>query len=150
MIGGSSKAEGNVIYGDFGGYGAIPRELQVNQMDYLIQNNIFYANRNEERPGISGNVGNMNGVGFSVDANLNHTGGLNISILDNVFGVGFNLHGFDNADILIQRNSFGISKNLQHQLPFFTQALSLRSIAGKALIGGTSTAEGNNFTNTIS
>ncbi|MFN0291121.1 gliding motility-associated C-terminal domain-containing protein [Pedobacter helvus] len=150
MIGGSSKAEGNVIYGDFGGYGAIPRELQVNQMDYLIQNNIFYANRNEERPGISGNVGNMNGVGFSVDANLNHTGGLNISILDNVFGVGFNLHGFDNADILIQRNSFGISKNLQHQLPFFTQALSLRSITGKALIGGTSTAEGNNFTNTNS
>lgn len=151
IIGGSSKAEANLLYGDFGGSATIIGSTQADQIDFLIQNNIFYANRNEERPGISGNVGNVNAIGFSSDANLNHPDGLIMRITDNVFGAGLRLSNFGStANIVINRNSFGISKNLQHQLPFFTQALSLRSITGKVLIGGATTAEGNSFTNSNS
>ena len=147
MIGGVNKADGNVIYGDFGGYAAVPGEMLVDQLDFAIQNNIFYANRNEERPGISGHIGNT-GISFSADANIAHTATVMIRIVDNVFGVGLGMYGFDNADIFIGRNSFGVSKNLAHQLPIFTQALTLRWISGKILIGGPTTAQGNNFANT--
>lgn len=149
IIGGPNKADGNVIYGLFAGYAAIENELVIGQLDYLVQNNIFYANINEERPGIAGNIGNI-AMGFSADQRLSHPADIVMRIVDNVFGVGLSLSGLDNADIFIGRNSFGVSKNLAHQLPLFTQALSLRSITGKILIGGPTTDQANNFTNTNS
>ncbi|TBO43859.1 gliding motility-associated C-terminal domain-containing protein [Pedobacter kyonggii] len=146
IIGGNSKVEGNIIYGEFGSFIAIPGELIPAPFNMEIKNNIFYANKNEERPGITGNIGNR-GNNFSIDANFNHPYPANITVTDNVFGISLGLLGFDNANILIARNSFGVSKDGTKSLPLFTQALSLNSINGRVLVGGTDISEGNIFAN---
>lgn len=147
IIGGDTKEEGNIIYGDFGSFVELPGSLMNRPFNLDIKNNIFYANKNEERPGINGNSGNRS-IGFSIDANLNHPYTSKIVVSDNIFGIGFSLGGFDNADILITRNSFGVSADKTKVLPIFTQALTLNNINGKVLIGGTKIEDVNVFSNT--
>ncbi|MCX2475651.1 gliding motility-associated C-terminal domain-containing protein [Pedobacter sp. MC2016-05] len=147
VIGGDTKAEGNIIYGDFSSFVALPGTLLTVPFNLEIKNNIFYANKNEERPGIIGNSRNS-AIGFSIDANFNHPSTSSIIVSDNVFGIGLSLGGFDNANILITRNSFGISKDKNKPLPIFTQALTLNNINGRVLVGGQLTEDGNVFSNT--
>lgn len=147
IVGGSSAQDGNLIYGGTLFNLAQPGELVTENVSALIQNNIFTANINGDRPETTV-VRNSIYHAFSADANLNHTGTINIEVLDNVYGAGLSFQGLDNCNIRVSRNFFGTSRNRSTSLPIQSQALSFYYINGRALAGGPSIAEGNVITNT--
>ncbi len=149
VIGGETKAEGNVISGIMSVSCSKPGEPVTDNISYLIKNNIFSANINEELAGFS-YYKNTSYVSFSADANLNQTALFDFKVSDNIFGSGLTFMGFNNANILIARNFFGTSKDKNKKLPLQFQAIRIINTNGKVLIGGISVAEGNIISNTNS
>ncbi|MEJ6981575.1 gliding motility-associated C-terminal domain-containing protein [Pedobacter sp. P351] len=149
ILGGHSPAEGNLFYGKMEFYVSAVGSLVTQNIFYLIKNNIFTANIQEERPGVTV-ARNTIYTHISVDANFNHPGISDIEVTENVFGSSLTLAGFDNANIRITKNFFGTSRDKTKQLPFQSHALYLSHINGRVLIGGTNNSEGNIITNTNS
>jgi gliding motility-associated-like protein len=147
IIGGSSSEEGNVIYGSTSFHLANPGELVTENVTALIRNNIFTANINGDRPGATVTQNSIY-HGFTADANLNHSGTINIEVTDNVYGAGLGFQGLDNCNIRVSRNFFGTSRTLSTILPIQSQAINFYYMNGRALVGGSSTSEGNVITNT--
>lgn len=146
-IGGASAEEGNFIYGTTSFDLAKPAELVTQNVSVLIRNNTFTANIDGDRPGVTVTRNSIY-HSFSADANLNHPGTVNIEVTDNVYGAGLSFLGLDNCNIRVSRNFFGTSRNRSTSLPIQSTALGFSYINGRALVGGTSTAEGNVITNT--
>ncbi|WP_316788827.1 gliding motility-associated C-terminal domain-containing protein [Pedobacter frigoris] len=145
-IGGVTAEEGNVINGGTSFYLAQPGEMVTRNVAILIRNNVFGANINGDRPGITA-IGHPGHI-FSADANLNHTATVNVEVTDNVYGAILSFQGLDNCNIGVSRNFFGTSRNQSTKLPMMAQAMNFYHCNGKILVGGTSTAEGNVITNT--
>ncbi|MEE1945003.1 gliding motility-associated C-terminal domain-containing protein [Pedobacter sp. KR3-3] len=145
-IGGETPMEGNLIYGLFELYPAGYLEALMQNTNITVKNNIFTANKNEERPNVTV-AKNSIYTTFGLAQNMNHPASSKLAITDNVFGSALTLSGFDNADILISRNFFGTSRDLTKKLPVQAQLLNLNSINGRVMVGGIATQEGNIFTN---
>lgn len=145
-VGGETPREGNLIYGIFELFPAAYSEALAQNINITVKNNIFTANKNEERPNVTV-AKNSIYTTFGLPQNINHPASSKLSITDNVFGSALTLAGFDNADILISRNFFGTSRDLTKKLPVQAQLLSLNAINGRVMVGGTTTQEGNVFTN---
>ncbi|WEK21615.1 MAG: gliding motility-associated C-terminal domain-containing protein [Candidatus Pedobacter colombiensis] len=147
IIGGDTTEEGNLIYGSVEVNFADINELVTQNVSVLVKNNIFTANMNAERPGVT--VSRNSIVhSFWADANLNHTGFVNIEVTDNVYGAGLGFRGLNNCNIRVSRNFFGTSRNRDTSLPIQSEAIRFYYVKGRVLVGGSSTAEGNVITNT--
>lgn len=146
-VGGLTAVEGNLIYGSMQFDFEKPGVLLAQNIAVVVRNNIFTANAEGDRPGVTV-AKNTIYHSFGLDANLNHSPNIDIEIADNVFGAGLTFSGLDNANVLIRRNFFGTSRDGTKSLPIQDEAIRILYFNGRVLIGGSSTSEGNVITNT--
>ena len=148
LIGGDTKAEGNVIYGVMAlspSYGFDT----FNADDVIkVKNNIFGANMLQQRtsdPNINTNWNNFYLV-IGVDPNNTYNNSSSVQLTDNVFGYAVGISGFQKLNLLMQHNFFGTSADLQSNLPIAASALTLSYLQGTILVGGPDVIKGNYFT----
>jgi gliding motility-associated-like protein len=147
IIGGHTAEEGNLIYGSVEVNFLGINQLITHDISVLVKNNIFTANINAERPGVTVTRNSIY-HSFIADVTLNHTGAVNMEVIDNVYGAGLSFRGLDNCNVRISRNFFGTSRTGSTSLPIQSEALRFYNMNGRILVGGSSTSEGNVITNT--
>ncbi|MFI5140468.1 MAG: hypothetical protein ACHQIM_21795, partial [Sphingobacteriales bacterium] len=127
VLGGETKAEGNVFYGVVSlspSYGA---DVLKNNSNIYIKNNIFGANSQEKRTADPNINTDWNNFYLTIGAYYQDTGpySSSVQITDNVFGYEVSLSGFQKLNLMMQHNYFGVSEDQQNSLPIKAAALTL-------------------------
>ncbi|MEJ7559212.1 MAG: hypothetical protein WKF66_12960 [Pedobacter sp.] len=146
-IGGETLVEGNLIYGAFTIAYADTEEMIPENIVCIMKNNTFCANKDGDNQGQVDQYATLS-VGLYTPGLTRNSGSTSVRIEDNVFGCKVNMGGLNNVDVKISGNYFGTSRDRSKKLPIHNEAILISQMNGRVLVGGSTNAEGNIFTNT--
>lgn len=143
FFGGDDPAEGNVSFGNFD-IGGLYDNTQV-----VVRNNTFGANQNFHREGNAEMLMQSNNFRINIfsQGQSNTSSPPQIIVDHNEFACNLNIAKCNGIALNVNSNTFGTSLDRTKSLSIYSSAISIQQTHGNILIGGSSNALGNVFTN---
>lgn len=145
---GGSEDEGNIVLARFihSPVGDI-EDVMSSDCTIKVSNNRFGMDANGDNPY---DFWYKLNTYFSTSTTRHPTGArTTITVVDNEWGCSLDISGYNNANVTIQRNTFGATKDRSKTIPIYLHAIMVSDVSGRTLIGGESTNSGNLFTNIL-
>ena len=148
LIVGGSEDEGNIVLAKFihSPTGDI-EDVMSSDCTIQLSNNRFGMDANGDNPY---DFWYKLNTYFFTSTTRHPTGArTTITVVDNEWGCSLDVSGYRNANVTIQRNTFGTTKDGTNAIPIYLHAILVSHVSGRTLIGGESTNNGNLFTNIL-